>query len=297
MSQRRFHLAALAAAVLSACCATIAVAGPWALAPGEYYTELRGSFFSSGTYYDNDGNRLSVGGLLEQRMLRSYTELGWKKHWSVQLSLPALSNTVRASSGPTATSTGFGDFDFGLRYAFKNGPGAAALQLDWSAPSGYETNIPPGLGSGLQQLSATLQLGQSLGQRGFFQLGGGYAYDYRTIGSRETNLSKTASERDWSDHALVDAALGLWLGGRLQVAGLYDGRIAGTTGRTVKTTTHLAGPRFTYRVDQRLDAFAGSWHSPGGKNVLHVDEFYAGIAWKQTKLNRLQGFLGGDKRP
>ena len=50
-------------------------------------------------------------------------------------------------------------------------------------------------------------------------------------------------------------------------------------------------------VDDRIDAFAGSWHSPVGKNVLHIDEYYAGVTWKATKLNRLQGFLGGAKRP
>ena len=33
------------------------------------------------------------------------------------------------------------------------------------------------------------------------------------------------------------------------------------------------------------------------RNDLHVDEFYAGLAFKSTKLNRLQGFLGNDSRP
>jgi hypothetical protein len=61
--------------------------------------------------------------------------------------------------------------------------------------------------------------------------------------------------------------------------------------------SHLAGARFTYRVDSRLDAFAGSWHSPAGEHVLHLDRFYAGLAWKSTKLGRQQGFLGSDRRP
>ena len=33
--------------------------------------------------------------------------------------------------------------------------------------------------------------------------------------------------------------------------------------------------------------FAGTWHTEGGRNVLHTDQFYAGIAWKQTGLDRL----------
>jgi hypothetical protein len=48
-------------------------------------------------------------------------------------------------------------------------------------------------------------------------------------------------------------------------------------------------------VDSRVDAFGGSWHTPGGRNSLHYDQFYAGIAFKTTKLGRLQGFLGSDR--
>jgi hypothetical protein len=65
----------------------------------------------------------------------------------------------------------------------------------------------------------------------------------------------------------------------------------------LKVETQFAGPRLTYRVDDKLDAFAGSWHTPSGRNSLHVDAYYVGVSWKQTKLNRLQGFLGGSKRP
>ena len=36
--------------------------------------------------------------------------------------------------------------------------------------------------------------------------------------------------------------------------------------------------------------------TPSGRNSLQVDEYYVGVSWKQTKLNRLQGFLGGSKR-
>lgn len=296
MSLRRFHIAALAAIALSASFAAVAAAGPWALAPGEYFTELRGSFFSSGSYYDNDGNRVQAGGLYEQRGLASYTELGWKKRLSVQMSLPALSNTVRDEAGPTATSSGFGDVHFGLRYSLRNGPGAAAIQFGWTAPSGYNSHLSPGLGSGLQRLAASLEVGQPLGKRGFVQAGAGYAYDFLSVGARSTDTSDVASKRKWADHVLANAAVGLWMG-RLLVSGQYEGELASKSGFDTETTAHAAGPRFTYRVDERLDAFAGSWHTPGGKNVLHVDQYYAGVAFKLTKLNRLQGFLGGDKRP
>lgn len=296
MSLRRFHFAALAAAAFTAVFAAAAAAGPWALAPGEYYTEISGRVFSSGTYYDNDGNRMSLGGLYEQRALTSYTELGWKPRWSVQLGLPVLSNTVRAADGSTGTSSGFGDFQLGLRYALRNGPSATAVQFGWTAPAGYNAKLAPGLGSGLQRLEAAVEVGRALGGNGFVQLGGGYAYDFLAFGSRKGPEEAVGGERDWADHVSASAALGFWMG-RLMVAGLYDGEIATSAGREEQTTAHLAGPRFTYRLDDGLDAFAGSWHSPGGENVLHVDQYYAGVAWKLTKLGRLQGFLGGDQRP
>jgi hypothetical protein len=46
-------------------------------------------------------------------------------------------------------------------------------------------------------------------------------------------------------------------------------------------------------VDDRMDVFAGSWHTASGRNVLHTDQFFAGIAWKQTGLDRLAGAMGG----
>ena len=60
---------------------------------------------------------------------------------------------------------------------------------------------------------------------------------------------------------------------------------------------HEVGPQLLYRVDDNLDAFAGSLHTASGKNVIHTDQYYVGVAVKRTRLDRLQGFLGGTKRP
>jgi hypothetical protein len=299
MSLRRFHFAAIALAALAACSATAAVAGPWALAPGEYYTELSGSTFSTSSYYDQIGTRVESGGFYEQRGLTSTTELGWKKSWSLQMSMPLLSNTVRDGAGNSATSSGLGDFGVGLRYALRTGAVASSIQMGWTAPAGYNRSLPPGLGSGLQRLEASFEMGMPIAKLGFAQAGAGWAYDYYKFGSRgsDTDTTKTESELEWSDHLLIHGAAGVWLGDVL-VAGLYDAEIGRRGGHEdALTTTQLVGTRFIYRVDERLDAFAGSWHSPGGENVLHINEFYAGVAWKLTKLNRLQGFLGGNTRP
>lgn len=311
MSLRRTLMAAVAAFAGIASLATAASAGPWNLAPGEYYSELSGSFFSAGTFYDDKNKRLDLGGLYEQRTVSTFNELGWTKHMNFLIGVPLVSGTIRATSGPTLTNSGLGDITLGMRYGLHNGPSALALQLTWEAPTGLNAAVSPLVSDGLQKLEAGVQYGNSLGKRAFVQLGAGYRYDYKIISARKTRPTNAGAEQpgagelDWSDHTVAQAALGIWLGGNLQVAGLYRGEFAGATGRQVldsnnklvdfKYETQLAGPRVTYRVDDKLDAFAGSWHTPSGRNSLHVDEYYVGVSWKQTKLNRLQGFLGGSK--
>ena len=56
---------------------------------------------------------------------------------------------------------------------------------------------------------------------------------------------------------------------------------------------HLAGPVLLYRVDDRLDLMAGSWSTAAARYAPHYDQVYVALAFKQTKLNRAQGFLGG----
>ena len=62
-------------------------------------------------------------------------------------------------------------------------------------------------------------------------------------------------------------------------------------------TLHLAGPVLVWRVDDRLDLTAGSWSTAMAKNALDYNQVYVAVAFKQTRLNRLQGFLGGTKAP
>lgn len=60
---------------------------------------------------------------------------------------------------------------------------------------------------------------------------------------------------------------------------------------------HLAGMSLVWRVDERLDLTAGSWSTMMARNSLHYDQVYVALTFKQTSLNRLQGFLGGTKAP
>jgi hypothetical protein len=300
MSSRFLTAAALAAAAWVALGATVALADPWSLAPGEYYTQLTGFSSATQSYYNDDSKRTDLGYTAGQRVFSSYTEFGWKKHLSAQLGMPFITHAA-SMPGASMTRSGLGDFDLGLRWKLANGTTAAALQFDWTTPTGYNRKLPLAIGSGTQSLALALHVGGSAGRNGFWQLSGGYLYDYLAIGKRTSGTIAPSSigqyvegERDWSDHATVSAAYAHWFG-RLLVAGLYDGFLPVRTGRGYDVTAQRAGPRFTYRVDERLDAFGGSWHTPGGRNSLHYDEYYAGVAFKVTKLGRLQGFLGSDK--
>src|SRR5262249_51821984 len=105
--------AALAATALLTSAAS---ASPWALKPGEFYSEVGGEFFSARSFLRNsDSKRAPLFGAIEQRSVRSHNEIGWKKRASVWLDVPFVSRTYAsdlATSG-SRTSTGLGDFDLG----------------------------------------------------------------------------------------------------------------------------------------------------------------------------------------
>lgn len=327
MSLRRPFAAAFAVATLSL--ASAVWASPYALKPGEFYSELSGGLFSTNSYFDNaNEERVGLGGTIEQRVMRSHTELGWKKHASVWIDVPVVSRTFAANAGGSATSTGFGDIGLGVRYGMHLGQAPVALSLGWTAPMGGNRRLFPGttggnaldgttygiatssngqtatfFDAGMQSLSANLAIGGKLGKRAFYTLGGGYRSAYLTIGARDT------TDR-YADHVLGDASLGIWLSTHLLVTGTLHGEwaasqggawdridapIAGANGPDLESNAMLAGARFTYRIDDKLDVFAGSMHTPSGRNVIHADHFYAGIAFKASALDKLAGAFGTTK--
>jgi len=60
---------------------------------------------------------------------------------------------------------------------------------------------------------------------------------------------------------------------------------------------HRVGPLVLYRVDDRMDMFVATLHTASATNAIHTDAIYVGMSFKQTKLDRLQGFLGTMKQP
>ncbi len=287
-----------------------AQAGPWLPAPGEYYVGLTGGLFSADSYHNDDGDRVSLDGKWEERSVRALVELGWKKRVSFYMSAPFISATQRYASG-TRTSTGLEDMRVGLRYGLHQKAAALAAELDWQGPLGYDRGSSvfgdPLRDGGLQQISLTLQYGTPLTKSGFLQLGLGGGYRYLSLNRQSKHVTnpddpeapviEEGKER-WSVPLLASADLGIWLTRNILLAGRFSGMTTASHGDLdLERTVHLAGPMLLYRVDDRFDLMAGSWSTAIAHQAPHYDQVYVGIAFKQTKLNRAQGLLGGLKTP
>jgi hypothetical protein len=222
------------------------------------------------------------------------------------MAAPFISATRQDRVGDTTnTSAGLEDFRFGLRFGLRQGSTALAAELDWQAPLGYSrasSLFADSLrGDGLQQLSLSLLLGRPIAKRGFLQLGAGVGFRYLSItrkGADATASGTNAAADMWSYPFLASADLGLWLKPSLLLGARYSGLMTLSHGDlSPERTQHLAGPVLLWRVDERLDLAAGSWSTAMAENSLHYDQFYVALTFKQTRLNRLQGFLGGTKAP
>jgi hypothetical protein len=221
----------------------------------------------------------------------------------VVIAAPFISATQLRAGGDT-TNTGLEDVRLGLRLGLVQGPTALAAELDWQAPLGYSDSslFASSLhGGGLQRASLSLLLGGPVAKRGFFQLGAGAASRYGSMvdpGKAATVSGTDATTNVRSTEFLASADLGLWLTHSLLVGARYSGLMTLSHSDLLPDRTlHLAGPSLTWRVDDRLDLTAGSWSTALAKNALHYDQVYVALTFKQTKLNRLQGFLGGTKTP
>ena len=297
----RIALPTLVVAVLATLLsAAPASAGPWGLPRGDWYANVEGSTFTSDTFH-GDGFRSDTGLVVQERALRTTVEVGWKKRITLVFGLPVLSVT-RRDAQIQGTATGFQDVALGMRYNVLDGDNAVAVQLNWSGPSGYNRNLDTlgiHLGDGLQELSLELDGGAGIGKdAGFFQWSVGHSYRYLGFGKMAKELTVTdpghPARYIWSRHMYATADLGLWLGPSLLVGGRYRGKVAFSNGLLMdESDVHLAGALLLYRVDDRIDMIGGFWSTATGRNTLHYDQVYVGFAFHHTKLNRLQGFLGG----
>ena len=266
-----------------------ALAQPWVLSPNEFHSEIAGTFYSTETFLNDSGERptFANGGVVEARSIVWSTELGWKKRLSFKFDIPFESVTTQFRPDVEASRAGLSDLLVGFKYALATGSTALSLEADWKAPLGYNKRLVPALGNGQQEAIGLVHLGHTFeGLGAFVQLAGGYL----------TQLERYDDPGHPKDNILLGADLGWWVSRSVLLSGTYRGRMESNQA-TTPATAHLVGPQVRYRVDEYLDVFAGSLHTASGKNVLHVDQFYAGVATKKTGLGRLQGFLGGTKGP
>ena len=324
MSLRR----TVAAAVLASATLTLASpshaypAGttPWVLKPGEFYSELTGSVYAARSFHDDDRERPSLNGKLDERALVSYNELGWKSRAAIWLAVPVVSRGFTRFTGGTSTSTGLGDIDLGVRFRLKGGSTPASLSFGWTAPLGANRKLFPGsdgdggtdpasyppysgsnasdtslyFNQGLQSLRVGLDFGGRAWKRAFWTAGGEWRYRFLEFG----NTGKSSHNARFIGG---NASLGWWANHSLLVSGLFAGEWV--TSQSENYDRNLAidrdpmrllvGPRLTWRVDDRMDVIAGSWHVARGQNVIHYDQYYFGIAWRQSSLSRYAGAYGG----
>jgi len=287
-------------------------AGAWSLDRGEYYSELQAGLWATRTTYDRDGNRIYIPGSaeIEQRSMTWRNEIGWKKRLNVLFGLTGVS-VLHFESPFWPAETGLSDVELGLRYRIANGAQAMAVEAAWTGPAGYDRQQSHGLGDGRQQFTGLLHLGSALGSRGFLELAGGGSYRFHKLGTPDAaaNADPRLTTNVYYNFA---ADAGLWFGKALLVGGRYRGKMMTTTSGEggpanfhavgpvfltgddqLEESLHLAGPLLLYRLDDRMDVAAGSWSTAAGKNAFHFDQFYVSIAFKQSKLKRNQGFLGG----
>src|SRR5215831_13764026 len=294
---------------------------PWVLRPGEFYSEVSGSVFSANSFFDDNG-RPPLNGKLDERQLVSYNELGWKQKASVWIAVPFVSRGFTRFTGGTSTSTGLGDLDLGTRIRLKGGSTPLSLALGWTAPMGANRRLFPGtdgdggtdpasyppysssnlsdsslyFNQGLQSLRAGLDFGGRAWKHAFWTAGGEYRYRFLEFLSTD----KTSHNARFVG---ANASLGWWAQRSLLVTGLFQGEWVMSQSENYDRNLAsdkdpkrlLAGVRATWRVDDRMDVFAGSWHVASGQNVIHYDQYYFGIAWRQSSLSRYAGAYGGTK--
>lgn len=284
MRTRASFIASLAVASLVPALAT---AGAWLPARGEYYSELSAARAFADTYYDKLGNRYGLPSSLryEERRLSFNNEIGWKKRASFQLAIPLVSETLNAPDFHyQATETGFGDLQLGFRFKLHDGPTALALQADYIAPMGYQHVTIPALGSGKAVAREQLLYGRGIRRwNSILELGLGYQSFFEGLRSQLTG----------------QATVSHWLGASLLVSGHCSNlqTLAAKKDSPEDFRYTIVGPELRYRVDDRLDVFAGSNHLASGRNVNHPDQYYVGMGFRQSKRNRLQGLLGTKTRP
>jgi hypothetical protein len=259
--------------------------GAWTLGRGEWYSQISGDrgFSNAQFLLDARDEALPFGRHIQSRAIDSYNEIGWKKNVSLALDLPFRSTTFSGGREELSVS-GLSDLSAGLRFRLRDGTPAMVFDIGWKAPLGYEKDLVPALGNGRQEGFGSLNIGFPIRRvSGFAQASRGF----RFVGQDGILLATTTAD------------IAFWLGSRVMLGARYADvtRISSPQGSTDAGATYTAGPVLVVRVDDRADLTVGSFHDWAGRGTLRQNDVYVALSFKQSKLNRLQGFLGTQKRP
>ncbi len=259
--------------------------GAWTVSPGEWYSEVSASrlYASSRFLADSRNAALPAQGRFQQFDAVSYSEIGWLKDLSFALAVPFSSRSVRRGSG-TETVSGLSDLEIGLRYRLRPDAPGLVFEGAWQAPAGYNKYLDPRLGDGRQKFFGAIHAGTRLpGVPGFVQASRGFFF-----------VSEDG-ELYWRTR--VEA--GVWVGSRVLVGGRYADEAPLSSANEIATLGHAyrAGSVLLVRLDDQFDLSAGADRQVAGRNVLEGTRFHVTLGFKQTKLNPMQGFLGGSRKP
>jgi hypothetical protein len=259
--------------------------GAWTVGKGEWYSEFSASRLSANAYFLPDGRDAALpdGGRIQSRSLTSYNEIGWKPNVSFVLDLPFVSRTER-TTGTVETTTGLSDLVMALRVRLRGGSPGLLFDFGWKAPLGYEKDLPPTLGNGRQEGFATFHAGLSVPWiAGFAQVSRGFRF------ISEDNVLMTTSSADVAG----------WVGERVRIGARYEDFYSFSSSSAIAASSrgYAVGPVVILDVDDHIALNLGGLHQWAGRNETCDESVYVAVSFKQSKLNRLQGFLGTSKRP
>jgi hypothetical protein len=207
--------------------------------------------------------------------------------------------------------------DYALRDASGRKYDVAGALGDGATPQAAQ--YPATLGDGRQRLFATFNYGMPIKQSGFVDMAVGLVHAFadskdwkgeNIVVTSPQDPNATLLHTAPTRHLVTRLDAAFWCGPRVLLGGRYSGmkamsgasRSAAPGGVAIElpeenASSYSVGPIVTLRVDERCDVFAGSMHTISAKNTMKTNQVYGGLSFKLTKLDRLQGWLGGTRKP
>jgi hypothetical protein len=138
-------------------------AGAWTGPEGASYNKFGFNYFSSDQHFDRDSDVVDSGAKFTDFNFTYYGEYGLRDNLTVFTSVPVKKLESDPDTGPTATNSGIGDIDLGLRYNLYNEDwGLISIQGLVKLPAAYDADDDLPLGNGQRDVEVRLLYGKSL---------------------------------------------------------------------------------------------------------------------------------------